>query len=254
MELTKKYNYNYRIVSNGWFYKDYLPIINSNRENFDAINFSLDGATAEAHDNFRNKPGSFQRIIEAIRLYKKNQIPIVLITCLSKKNYDQIEKIINLCLKLKIKWFKITLETPVLNLGLTDEKLFAAVQRISYLREKLKNRVFVSFCSSFWNRSKRKVVNFCSILRDGLYPMIDQEGGMIFCCDIFQKCGQKPLIQREGFEKSCRITLNVVNEIKKQRLHDLLNSPEEAIGTCDYCNKHIEKALEIARKMENGEI
>ena len=253
VELIKKYNYDFRIVSNGWFYKDYLPIINSAKKNFDAINFSLDGATAEVHDSFRNKPGSFERIMEAIKLYQQNQIPIILVTCLNKKNYDQIEKIVNLCLGFKIKWLRVTLEMPVPNSGLTDEELLDMARRIVCLREKFKNQVFISPCSSFFQKdeNRRKVINFCSILKDGPHPLIDQDGGMIFCCDIFQKCSQKPLIQKEGFEKSYRITLNVINEIKKQRLRDLLNNPEEATGTCDYCNKYIGKVLERARKTEN---
>ncbi len=73
---------------------------------------------------------------------------------------------------------------------------------------------------------------------------------MIFCCDIFQKCSQKPLIQKEGFEKSYRICLETANQIKKQRLYDIFNNPEGVIGTCDYCNKHVEKALKMARKIE----
>ncbi len=162
VELTKKYNYNFRIVSNGWFYKDYLPIINSARKNFDVICFSLDGATAEVHDSFRNKPGSFKRIIEAIKLYRKNQIPVTLQTCLNKKNYDQIEGIVNLCLKFGIESLSFMIEIPISRSGLTNQELSEIVQKMAYLREKVKNRVFIAPCASFFQKEailERKLIS-----------------------------------------------------------------------------------------------
>ena len=53
------------IVSNGWFYERYEPIVIRNRHLFSGFNFSLDGLQ-DTHDDVRGS-GSFRRVAEAIR-------------------------------------------------------------------------------------------------------------------------------------------------------------------------------------------
>jgi MoaA/NifB/PqqE/SkfB family radical SAM enzyme len=250
--LTKKHGYGFRIVSNGWLYKDYLPIINSAKENFRGMSLSLDGATAKVHDSFRDKPGSFQRLMEAMELYRKNQISMVLSTCLDKRNYDQLEGIVDICLRFGIESLCVGTRTPAEKSGLTDQEFAWLIQEVRRLNEKNSPRVFISPFTSFFQRDNyfKKQVNFCVVLGSKHEPSIDADGGMIFCCDIWQKCRQKPLIQKEGFEECYRICLETANEIKKQRLHDIFSNPAAVSGTCDYCNKHIERVLAAVRKRE----
>ncbi len=61
--LTSKYNYKFGIISNGWFFEDYWPIIKGYWKNIFELTFSLDGATAAVHDLIRNKRSSFKRTI-----------------------------------------------------------------------------------------------------------------------------------------------------------------------------------------------
>ncbi len=145
---------------------------------------------------------------------------------------------------------------PFLKSGLTRQELFEIGQKVAYLREKVKDQVSVFSFTPFFRRDNntRKKINFRPFLGDWLEPMIDPDGGMIFCCDIYRKCNQKPLVQKEGFEKSLRINLNAMQEIKKQRLYDILNNPD-IIGTCDYCDycdRYVEEAFKRAREIEKS--
>jgi len=64
--------------------------------------FSLDGACAETHDWLRAEPGSFDKVIEAIKLSTKFNIDIDLITVVSNKNISEIDAIVELAKNLGV--------------------------------------------------------------------------------------------------------------------------------------------------------
>ena len=255
VELVKKYDYTFNFASNGWFYKEYLPIINRYRENLELIFLSLDGPTAEIHDLVRNQPNSFKRVMKAIDFYKKNHFPLMITSCITKQNYHRVEEIADLCMKLGLKQIKyaavIYPEIPN-SFTLTDEEKFEVVKKLFHLRRKFKDSLNIYITSSFFGSSQflttysklKQNINYCYVLNQ-LQFHIDPEGGMLFCCDIFKECKNKPLIQKIGFENAFKITLEVINEIKKRRLYDLLNNPDKINSTCDYCNKYIDKYLDL---------
>lgn len=261
VDLVKKYDYRFNFASNGWLYKEYWEIIRQNRENLEVIILSLDGVTAEVHDAVRNKPGSFGRLIEAAKFYRGHNLPMMATFCATKKNYHQIEELPQLCLKLgikSIKWATILLVSEnsaalIAKDILTDGERMAALRKIFNLREKFKGQCRFSITSSFYANSgdfdgtadsrKRLGIDFCSVLGNNLF-FIDHEGGMFFCCDIFEDCPQKPLVQKIGFAKSLMITMDVVNEIKKRMLVCLLNNPQKIGRICDFCNGNIKSCLD----------
>jgi len=247
--LIRKYNYKFLIISNGWLYKEYWEGLEYNRENLIDINLSLDGATAEVHDNIRNKKGSFERVIEAINFYKRRKIDIGIKTLISKRNRHQIEEILKLCLKLKVKRITFISEIPSRNSDFPPKERAKALKEILVFQRRFRGVLRIQPAASLFQNIECKTgVQFCSPL-DGQKIYIDWDGGMLFCPDIFFRCENKPLIQEVGFEKAYKITLDTINEIKKRRLYDLLNNSIEANTTlCDYCDKHIESCLDLAKE------
>jgi heme b synthase len=64
------------------------------------ISVSLDGATKGVHDRFRGVDGAFESALAGIRLAKAAGIEFQINTTISKKNLDQIPKIMDLAIKL----------------------------------------------------------------------------------------------------------------------------------------------------------
>lgn len=57
------------------------------------VSLSLDGATAETHDDFRNQEGAFVGTLNAIELLKKHNIPFLINSSFTERNKDEIPDI-----------------------------------------------------------------------------------------------------------------------------------------------------------------
>ncbi|MCL1979446.1 MAG: radical SAM protein [Proteobacteria bacterium] len=57
------------------------------------VSLSLDGATAEVHDNFRNQPGAFAGVMQAIRLFNEHRIEFLVNSSFTRRNQAEIQKI-----------------------------------------------------------------------------------------------------------------------------------------------------------------
>lgn len=248
IKLIDKYKYKFTIVSNGWFFKEYFEILKNFRKDFLNISLSLDGVDEKTHDNIRNKPGSFDKVIEAIKFFKEQNIPIGISTCINKKNYDQVQDIVDLCLKFNINYLKFETVATLDNddpLSLDKKEKEEFIAKIFRIRKDIKELIKIDIASLAFSDTpiKKRNFNFCPILFDNsIY--IDYDGAVSFCCDIYKKYKRKFLIKDLGLEKAIGLTLDVVTDIKKNRLSDLLNdSGEKDISYCEYCNRYVEKYL-----------
>ena len=57
------------------------------------VSLSLDGATSEVHDNFRNSPGAFDATVNAAKLFRKNGIKFLVNSSFTKRNQGEIGNI-----------------------------------------------------------------------------------------------------------------------------------------------------------------
>jgi len=57
------------------------------------VSLSLDGSTAEIHDNFRNSPGAFDATVNAAKLFKENGIQFLINSSFTKRNQKDIVNI-----------------------------------------------------------------------------------------------------------------------------------------------------------------
>ncbi|MFA6283029.1 MAG: radical SAM protein [Desulfurivibrionaceae bacterium] len=64
------------------------------------VSLSLDGASAQVHDNFRNQPGAFGGTLNAAKLFKENGISFLINSSFTKRNQEEIPKIYHLAKEL----------------------------------------------------------------------------------------------------------------------------------------------------------
>jgi radical SAM protein with 4Fe4S-binding SPASM domain len=60
------------------------------------VSLSIDGASAETHDNFRNQEGAFKGAMEAIRLFNEHKIPFLVNSSFTLRNRHEIPEIYKL--------------------------------------------------------------------------------------------------------------------------------------------------------------
>ena len=60
------------------------------------VSLSLDGSTATVHDDFRNQPGAFDGVMNAIRLFNEHGIDFLVNSSFTKRNQDEAPKIYQL--------------------------------------------------------------------------------------------------------------------------------------------------------------
>jgi heme b synthase len=64
------------------------------------VSLSLDGSTAEVHDNFRNQKGAFEGVMNATRLFKKHGVEFLINSSFTKRNQEEIPKVYKLAKEL----------------------------------------------------------------------------------------------------------------------------------------------------------
>ncbi len=57
------------------------------------VSLSLDGVSAEVHDDFRSQKGAFDGTINAARLFKKHNIEFIINSSFTKRNQEEIPKV-----------------------------------------------------------------------------------------------------------------------------------------------------------------
>ena len=59
------------------------------------VSISIDGSSAESHDNFRGIPGAFEKSVNGARLLKKNGVEFQFNMTVTKRNVDEIDDILS---------------------------------------------------------------------------------------------------------------------------------------------------------------
>ncbi len=73
---------------------------NMNKAGIKMVSLSLDGSTAKVHDDFRNMVGAFDGTINAAKLFKKHNISFLINSSFTKRNQEEIPKILKLAKEL----------------------------------------------------------------------------------------------------------------------------------------------------------
>lgn len=77
------------------------------------VSISLDGSTAEVHDEFRGQRGSFDNAIKGGKLIQQQEISLQINTTVTRSNYDDLENILQLALDMEVDAFHVFILVPV---------------------------------------------------------------------------------------------------------------------------------------------
>lgn len=257
IEAAVKKQFTFNIVSNGWLWRDYFAILEKFRSNLSIINLSLDGSSAEIHDKIRNKPGSYESVIQAIKFYKENGLEVGVQTCFNQLNLSQAENIYKLISSLGVdRWAIMGIDNIIKDespdYSLFDRDRTFLFNKISDLKSRYKNKISnLNFCSSL-HFQRTKIIPFCT----NLYffePAINPDGKMLFCCDIYKECTDAPDIKKTGFWPAFKINLLVAKKLMLRRLEDI-NKGElfDGFSACNYCNRYIDEILREIKKEDQS--
>lgn len=81
--------------SNGWLLDDAAAEMVKDA-GFASVGLSMDSHLAEAHDEFRSRPGSFARVQEAAERLRSRHVPLTVSTVISRLNHRDLTPIIEL--------------------------------------------------------------------------------------------------------------------------------------------------------------
>ena len=104
---------------------------------------SLDGSIARLHDTFRGVAGSYQRTLDAVGWCHEAGLPIQVNTTVSRRNFDDLDKMIELMSSLRVVLWSVFFLVPTGRAQLSDlltaeeheevfAKLYSASKRVKF--------------------------------------------------------------------------------------------------------------------------
>ncbi|MHA1676020.1 MAG: radical SAM protein [Candidatus Njordarchaeales archaeon] len=145
--LKKRLNkVSFKIQSNGTLIS--REIVSWIKENNIRIGISLDGPE-DIHDHIRRdmkNEGSYNSVVEGIRLLKLSKIEPFVITVITRYSYNKIDRIVELLNHLGIHYFRMNPILPIKkehqNLALTPNQFFQSIQQLVASLIKLNKKGF----------------------------------------------------------------------------------------------------------------
>jgi len=213
------------------------------------VSLSLDGASAEVHDNFRNQPGAFAGTLNAARLFRENAIPFLINSSFTKRNQDEIPKIYKLAKELgATAWYMFMIVPTGRGEEIMDELISPAdyekLLEWHYEMEKDEHDLLVRpTCAPNYYRVvlqkakeqgddfKRRTLQFSTggskgCLAGQLISLIDVDGNVLPCSYFPMAAGN---IREKSFKEIWE---------RSELFHDLRNfkAYKGRCGSCEYVN------------------
>ncbi len=109
------------------------------------LGISLDGANSETHDSIRGVSGIFKHFVEIIPKLHKAGIYVAVPTTVMKSNFDKLDAIRDLLIKLEVESWQIQVVKPCRRLNddelLSEEQYYELAKKIVYYREKYGKKI-----------------------------------------------------------------------------------------------------------------
>lgn len=170
------------------------------------IHISLDGI-GEVHDDFRNKKGVFDSVVNAVSLFKKYKIPFGFTTSITRKNFHDLDNVKEFVKENEINSWSLYYALPIGCLETADsvslDEYYSFAQKIADYRQELKDVTNISIGDSLGYYGSLDI-------RDNLW--IGCKAGVSGCA-----------VDAEGNVKGCPIQHDSFNEgnIKEKPLKEI---------------------------------
>ncbi len=143
VQKIKSLNMTPVIMSNGYLIND--ATINILKMFGVSLGISLDGPDSETHDSIRGVKGIFDNFVNIIPKLKKAGIFVSVPTTVMRSNFDKLDAIRDLLIKLKVESWQLQVVKPCNRLLedeiLTEEQYYELAQKIVYYREKYSKKI-----------------------------------------------------------------------------------------------------------------
>ncbi|MBU0504504.1 MAG: radical SAM protein [bacterium] len=121
------------LISNGYTVTE-ADVIFMKKMGVSHVGFSLDG-DEKTHDYIRQTPGAFQRLMHTIYLCQKHDFKFSIVSSINKINYGVREKILDVMLKNKIKYWQVQIVNSFGRAGELQDQMLLSHQQYTQLVE-----------------------------------------------------------------------------------------------------------------------
>jgi MoaA/NifB/PqqE/SkfB family radical SAM enzyme len=169
-------------VTNGWHFDRVWPLVLDYRETITHVSFSLDGASAEAHDRWRGA-GSFARLVRAFSRCWARQVPFNAKVGIRRDTVSQLEQIALFVARMGAAGLSFAHIMPTSSdvaelSALTLEERAEAEREIAMLRRIFKLRISIDV--GYYNPY---TIAPCSALA-GISGNVNYRGELSLCCNL----------------------------------------------------------------------
>lgn len=172
----------YHLVTNGLnFSERTLPLLLRYRSTLDCVVCSLDGGSAESHDRIRGQ-GSFDRVMEALRLCRQHGLGTRICCTLTKANLDQVDAIRRLARGQQIT-HGVFLWPAIPTKRLAEQHLLLTPSDKAYLTRRAEQLACDGVCLIGDSRRMDERYDICEALTLRQITL-DADGNLSLCCNL----------------------------------------------------------------------
>lgn len=184
------------VTSNGTLINDYM--IDNHLYKFQLIRISIDGVADEQHDYLRNMKGVYSKAIDTIKRLLRGGCNVGVVTCVSKLNIDNLDKIAENISNLGVKKWFLPLLSPsgrgknIEDNTLTPIQVKEFIIKISKYKEKYGLEIGVDIPYAVLlleTNSKNKELIYGNCAAAYTQIMIFSNGDISPCFAMKMKCG-----------------------------------------------------------------
>ena len=237
MKYATSLGFRWGMTTNGMLIDE--EVIEKMRDtNFESISISLDGLQ-ETHESFRKVPGSFKKIMKAIKLLQNLETlkSLQITTVANKKNLHELEDIYKLLLDIGIKEWRVMCVDPIGRASDNDDILLdkeGLLYLYKFIREKrLENKMVVDDdCSHYLGLKYENILrNHGFVCGAGIFiASILSNGDICVCPNVRRKELVQGNINKDSFVD---VWENRYQDFRKNRL--TVNSKCKKCKSFKYC-------------------
>ena len=243
LKISRELGYKIGFVTNAWFIPEKIDLLK--RYNVYDFWIGIDGVKSQ--DKLRKK-GSFDRIIESIRLLKQDNKFVALNFLVLPDNYKELEDVFKLAIRYDIDAMQVIPLNPSAGRasgGLSPQQEKEVVETVRKYAEKIKN-LSSAYLSDQVKLSSCKYLSYNQIC-------FDWEGNNLLCALATEgNIGYMPFASiTENDISDARIELDKKNKVFQQMRRTDFPHKRNNRSSCSYCIERLRSAKDIISKANN---